>query len=314
MTTTNDPLNGGPQRKKPKSTRLALTIAIVVTAIWSLIHTVSGFSKPHAMAGTATTAASRFAYDFGTVIGGSLFLSLIVWLVLYFGFVKRQDPERGGRHFLILIGTSVVFGLAPLMLALTMFLSMPGPSVVAEQIAQEIQAEAAVEQARLEQERDQIVGAGIINPARIGRQGGIQDARDRLNQLRSLFEEAMSGSEAKAQALRARLVNEETNERRRTAALKAFDEELARARAPRDKLITLMNAICDELEAQIDILANSRGFWVVQDGQIGFYQPRDSAAFNFHANRLIELANEVETLRAAVHADAPSRRNDAKGE
>lgn len=307
MTTTdNTPHGGASPRKKRKSTRLALGIAMAVAAIWSFSRTIGDFSETGPL-GENETAGMRLGYDFGTVIGASLFLTVIVWLVLYFAFVKRQDPDRGVRHFVILLATSVIAGLAPVVLAFSLFASSPGPSPDLDQMAIEMQAEAAAEQARLEAERDRIVGAGIIDPARIARPGGIKDARDRLVRLRSLFDGAMESAEARAQAFRSRLVEGETNTRRRAAALKAFDEGFAESRAARERLPKLMDEMCGELEAQIDILERTRGAWVVQNGGIAFYRDRDREAFNAHAERLIELETELQSLRQAVKTIAPSR-------
>ena len=92
---------------KPKKTVALLALATVVAAVWSVLQ------LPSTIGGTGPV---RTPYDegylYGVVLGAALVQVLVVWLVLYFAFVRKRDRARGLAHFLIMLGVVLVIDVA----------------------------------------------------------------------------------------------------------------------------------------------------------------------------------------------------------
>lgn len=102
---------------KPKAKRtIALLVLATVTAlVWSVIQMPSTIrdAMQGIGAGGGVKSPTDFGYICGAILGAALVQCLVVWAVLYFGFVRRQDPARGGIHFLIILSAVLLadFGL-----------------------------------------------------------------------------------------------------------------------------------------------------------------------------------------------------------
>jgi hypothetical protein len=59
-------------------------------------------------------------YKSGLILGAALVEVLVVWLVLYFAFVRKHDPARGIVHFLIMLGVVFVVDMGVVYWALSL--------------------------------------------------------------------------------------------------------------------------------------------------------------------------------------------------
>lgn len=276
-------------RKTPKSTRTALVIASIIAALWAFASVIRELADP-ASRSTSGDVITRIASDVGYGIGASVFSALIVWLVLYFAVVRKRAPERGGKHFLTVLASAMSGGVLPLLLVAAIALSVPR-SAVADRLADEYLQERQVAEQKLEADQAEVIGAGVIDPARIGRPGGIDDARARLEQVRVLMVEAMAEEDARVARYRQRLLTEEKNGHARRIALADLDEGFAANVNQRAGLVRQMDALNAEISAQIDLLERTRGSWSVQRGSIMFDHERDLETYRAHDDNIQRIMN-----------------------
>lgn len=111
---------------KPRRFLVQLTLSALALLVWWAATFLTGAREIAQMLGAASREGVSGQFHLGELqgyaAGRALFPTLVVWAVLYFGFVRSRAPKLAWRHFLILLafrGALEVFTLAFVMNAVS---------------------------------------------------------------------------------------------------------------------------------------------------------------------------------------------------
>lgn len=281
-------------RGRRASTLPGLIFGCIVAFVWSFFQAAS--HEPDA-ALRAASLPHKLGYLLGGVVGQSLVIALLIWLVLYFAFVRRRDPDRGPRHFLALLGSAIGGGLVFVALVMTALatgaeedraidaaLDRYGEAVIAldNDLAGDVTAVTGVD--------------GAINSLD-GRED-LPEARQRLEALYARIDEG----EADIAALQAETIRSLEEAGASDDDLADYRAGQAEANALRDRATALMRRVVEANLALVSVLEDAGPWRIGSDDVFEFDRSSDTAAFAAVAARLTELTQEAEALQADVNA------------
>ncbi len=121
--TSSEPQSQVAESKPVKSTRAPLIVSIIIVAVAAACAGLTVDVLPAPPPGapdtleTAMQQGQAQGFVQGQLIGASLMYPGLVWLVLYFGFVRRSGRKVGFKYFAILVGVALVVSYACAFLA-----------------------------------------------------------------------------------------------------------------------------------------------------------------------------------------------------
>lgn len=288
--------------KRPRRIWPALVMAVVAVVLWALIRSLqiaSGHTSLDARSGAAVV---------GYLLGSALFISGVVWLVLYFAFLRRNGREFGGPSFFLLLVVASL-SLAPVGVLESMRADRLAMVSELGGISDRLQASVAAETETFRAKRDAIVGNGIVDPDKLARRGGLADGYRRLERLRALHTEFFAYADRLTTEARDQIGASETNPLYRRRAIADFDRGYIEGRRESAHSVTLINEEMNEIKAQLDVLARTPKAWTVRGDEIVFSRDADLADFRRHA---VEI-ERIEADMAEQHAVALSRQQRDSG-
>jgi hypothetical protein len=318
-----------PKKKKP-STIPALAAAIVAVLAISVLLWPAQIRESVAIADRDEAL--------GVALGSALALSGIVWLVAYFGFVRRARPERGAIYFVILFALALPAELTAyaaanrirahdraqdaaaangLLSAIDKALKVdsghaPTVDITPRASGDAGQLERAEKQyfndvlADQNAYRDELAALdlkSVMNPVSLGRDPGVRLAKSRLAQARQVVAKYRARNLARLDEFRGRIDHLPVNANTKRAALASIDSHYAENRAALVQVWTFETTAIDEYSEAVNVLARSQGRWDVDGGHLRFVRPTEMRAYNAH----IEAAR---TAVAEEKAMQEQRRDD----
>lgn len=287
------------RRPKPRSTVGGLIIAAIIALFLGICSTI-GALMDGGSSGTASVAEAT-GYVIGRILGGALFIALPVWLVLHFAYVKRRNPGVGGRHFVILLVAALI-GCSPVILLEGLRGVRMQENAVIRVVVDDWrtgnETEDAADQARIAE----LVGDGLLDPALLGRPGGLAEARRRTAELKTFSETVFGRTAVREADLKQRLAETDIPAGRRQAVLAEADAALVGGRARMDRVKVLMTAHSDEIDGVLVFLQRRSGPWRVEGQTLRFQRQSDADEYN-------RRVAQVEAARARLSAEmdaAPS--------
>lgn len=287
------------RRPKPRSTVGGLIVAVIVVLFLGLCSVVG--AVPDGESSGPASAAEVIGYGIGRIIGGALFLALPVWLVLHFAYVKRRNPDVGARHFVILLVAASISGSPVILLEGLRGVRMQENAVirlVVDDWRASNETEDEADGARIAE----LVGDGLLDPALLGRPGGLAEARRRSAELETFSQTVFGRTVARAADLKQRLAETDIPAGRRRAVLAEADAALEETRARMERLKGLMTAQTAEIDGVLVFLQTRSGPWHVEGQTLRFQRQSDADEYNRRVAR-------VDAARARLSAEmdaAPS--------
>lgn len=292
------------RRPKPKSTVGALIVAAIVALFLGLCSSVGALSEGGSFSVDASAAEST-GYMIGRLIGGGLFIALPVWLVLYFAFVRRRNPDAGPRHFVILLAVTLI-GCSPVIVLEAVRGARASESAEVYRVIADWKAGVERQDEADMTRVNALVGNGLIDPALLAKPGGVAEAKRRASELRTLwgvmFDRAAT-REAEAKQL---ISTADIPEHRRRQLLAEVEASFVEAREDVARSRPLVEAQADEIGATLTFLQNRSGSWRASETEILFQRAADAQEYNRHIERLQAFQTRLAASRTP--ADAPESR------
>lgn len=305
---TDDPfssrLAGSTPRKKSKTpARIALVIGAIIAVIWSAAQTLSSIgSDRNAPPDPSETAAYSLGESIGGVLGAGLFIGGLIWLVVYFAFVKPSGHRNGTKYFLVL-AMAAMLGAAPFRFV---ELSAGGLSARVDSITAEYRAEMKADD---EAYFEELKATGF--EARLGTFGRMATdpvaAEATAAKALAVAEKYRSIDAARGPKVRARLAALELTGSQRQDLLGGFDSGYNAKRPLVEDVWRLeIEAIKNLLEGA-RILKRARGRFTVDGDNVMFNRQSDLNAFQAIVlrHRTLEMEQQVAKLR--LNTPAPRR-------
>lgn len=282
-----------PSKRQRQTTWPALLIACAIAFIWSFFQAVS--HEPDAALREADLSY-KLGYLLGGVVGQSVVIALLIWLVLYFAHVRKRDADRGAPHFLALLGSAMGGGLVFVALVVAA-VTGPGESEATAAVIDEYGAAVVALDSDLAEDVTSVTGLGGVVDTIDGRED-LPEARAQLEALLPRIDEG----EADVQALQAETIRRLQGAGASDRALEQYREDLTEANALRARATRLMRNIVETNLAQVTVLQEAGTWRIASDDRFEFDRASDSEAFNVNARRLMDLAAEGQALQAEVEA------------
>lgn len=282
-----------PKRRRV-TTWPGLLVSCVIAFGWSFFQAAS--HEPDAALREADNAY-KFGYLLGGIFGQSVVIALIIWLVLYFAFVRSRAPDRGGPHFLALFGSAIGGGLVFVGLIAVVLATGADEREAIGAVLDDYGAAVVALDNDLAADVTDVTGSGGLMDT-IESRDDLPEVRERLEALLPRLDEGEADVEAlQAQTIR-RLEQAGVSER----DIADYREGQAEANALRTRAISLMRRIVETNLEQITVLENAGNWRISTDDSIVFPAGSDISAFNANAARLMELEAEGYVLQADVEA------------
>lgn len=241
---------------------------------------------------------------FGAVI------AIIVWAVVWFGFVARTGRNVMDRYFLILMGVSLMAGLFLVSLS------------TAEQFMTAVRTQSAMQQAAVDRQRfandatafekdlRDTMGQGVLQPG--SGPADIPAERAKVAKARALLATHRARQAARLDAERAAVIQTVTQSGH-PDRVRQFDTMRAARAQPANDFWAAYDAQLTEVDGMLADLSRARG-WRSTSGGPRFQNPVDAKAYAQHGWALSLInANLAEARSALMSPYAPSyrRRSDA---
>lgn len=310
---------------------------LVITGL--IVFAVTGGSALSNIAEWGASWAERLGY----ATGAAAVVSLIAWLALWFGFVKKSGHEVGGRYYLVLFAAGLAGALLP-MLALSAAAdrseeewlafndvtrgivgqvepairgeatidrrpTLTGRMAGAEALTRNFYADLVNEARAYQKTEAEIAADQALSLAALARPGGIAEARRRLDRLEALNQEFRTRFKARIDQMRVafqRTPDLSNGEREAVAA--GFDSGVSAAMVRLQAAWAAADATIPKARAQLDVLERSRGRWQISGDQLRFERQADLEEFNALANEIDRLNREAEARREALRQLPPPPR------
>jgi len=318
------------ERRDKRWAIFATVIGCIVAVAWSGYNTLTDKSLPYNL------AQNEFAYVAGTVFGHALFVCFVVFLVIYFLFVRKRVEGMGFTVYLSLLCSVLIVtggGLALLKVygdqksaevnaqqkiatnsigtAISNFLQHPRGAVdtrvaasgdpgEAERIVKQSLAKSTQAAAEYRASLARLGFPTFLQPSRLVTAKERTTALQELEQARTL-----------ATGLQKTMIQEVTDERSQIAQssispaykagmLASFDRSAGQAESEAMLPIEAQNEVFAELETGVKLLSHTKGRWLAHGKAIAFTNPDDLAAYNAHIVRLRAMQQRAEASSAAV--------------
>jgi hypothetical protein len=318
-------------RREPGHT--ALIVGLVIEIVWSLYslgQEIQGF------------AAQDLAASLGQIVGHSLFITPLVWVVVYLGFARRSAPERGVPYALILFIVPVLLqsGLA-LALRSAAVRQQGQIRIVAEDLEQSLNAlshsgsgapPAAVrvkptgeageidrliltymtglkeDQAAYQSEITATGCRGSLDPEHLARDPRLHATRANLAKAREVVKKYRARTDWRLAEFRKAVSSSAgLTADAKQGILGGFDRA-AREQNP-DAIWDLEDAALVEMDAAAADLQHPRGRWIVRGHKLLFSSPDDLVNYQVHAAKLSTIGARENALR---ETNRQSTANDLK--
>lgn len=309
MSSSNHGTGGSTSNRALRSTRVWLIVAIILVAIWALAGSTAPI--PRDAAGDqegAERVAALVGYIVGSAASEVLIPTLLVWLLLYFGFTRRLAKQRGAAHFVALLITATIVVAPITVLKLIGLMQGAQTSAAVTSIIQEEQARAAAETEVQRAEQARILEGDPFSARALARPGGVSAARVKLAELRKSGADGRASAVESAARLQARVAALPISDRQRVDLLEQHDRGVASGQADARPGLEAAEAVYAALEGQLDVLSRTPRGWVVENGEPAFTSDRDMRDFNAYSRALDAAQARV---RAARRTGDGSREQDA---
>jgi hypothetical protein len=281
-------------------------------------------------------ASKNLPFTLGEIAGGAAALGALTWAVVYFGFVRRKSPARGGLYALILIGFSVLLqqGVAGLLIAQQHVaaaekaekdqmqvaansvesslsaLEHPGsdsapttakPRATGDAGEVERLLTAFLGQIQSDHEdylRD-MAATGIqdvLKPARLAKDKSLRAALESIEEARSVVKAYQARAERRRNEFRHAIETSALSPAKKQELLAGVDH--SSRDAGESDTWGLEMAILDEFEATARDLRHSRGRWSITGRGIMFTDQGDLAVWRGHIAAIQGYGRREETIRA----------------
>jgi hypothetical protein len=311
-----------PARKKRADTWPALAIALIVGVVW-----VGFIARTNAAAIIGGEGDGMgLGYGLGVLVGSTMIPVVLIWLVLFFAWVRPRQPQRAAPYLLILAivltvtnvaATTVMKGAMQRDLSegrqITSDLVATARSVAdggsavdrqpkskgglreVEGVARGLLADAVADR---EAYRNELAGLGfpeVITPQRVAADPGQRATLAKLDQMREIVAKYQRRDAERLEAARAKVAALPRNAFT-SGFLEGYDKARAQGGATSARAWRLELEMVDEHRKAIEALRRSAGRWQAQKDGYVFERQADLDAWQAPIQRIQALAAEQEQL------------------
>lgn len=285
-------------KKAPRSTRVWLVLAILLTALWAFATSFQPLTD-----GGVESGPERVAFAVGTAVGGLLGAVLIcagvVWLILYFGFTRRLARQRGPVHFGVLALTALL-AAAPMTALKIVGVFASGAPPEVSRIMEDHEQRLAERINYIEADREVLLMNAPFAPHSLAAPGGVTKARATAVKMREILTRMDATTVEEAARTRAALEALDMSASRRERLLKAFDASLAADLARNREAAALSGELLTALDAQLAVLGRTPRGWAVENGAVAFRNPTDMRDYNAAVERAQQIEARLKARQAAT--------------
>jgi hypothetical protein len=302
-----------------------LIVAVVVVMIWA-VFSVPGLLHaygPHLRTGDYASVA-------GAIVGQALVVTAVVWLALYFLFVRRRAAGRGGRYFAILFAVALateggVVALAkwaaekddaqgrvakaemikafagvanPDTASVDMRIKATGDAGEMERISKSAAARTIAAARKYHATLAALDYPAFVAPAHLAADRGLVKTREKLKGARQAVRVLRADSQANLEVLQTEVRASKMSEGNKTQFEAGIARGAAKRRQMEERSLDCEDGIFVEFGAIADLLARPRGRWLVKGKTIVFSNDRDLASYRVHISTMRQLAQKERGLAA----------------
>lgn len=313
-------------RRKRENTLPALAIALVVGLLW-VAASVRG-SAESILASEASGMGP--GYGLGIVFGSAILPAIIIWLVLFFAWVKARQPDRALIYFVVIAialtftncaATTVAKGviqrdgaeaqkIASDLLATSRDVAKGGSNVdrtpksqgamrEIEAVARGLLADAVADRDAYTRELAALGFPDRLTPARLKADPGQRAALTMLDGVRDAVAKYQRRDAERMAAARAKVAALPQNGFTK-GFLEGYDRAQAQGGNPSQRAWRLEAEMVDEHRKAVEALRRSAGRWQVQGDGYVFERQADLDAWRVPIQRIETLAAEQERLSTAA--------------
>jgi hypothetical protein len=264
------------------------------------------------------------------IFGNTLTVSTVAWAALWFGVVKKTGAKGGGRYWLILFVTGVIAG--GLMLAYQKTQVRVATAGITDSYNAYARGEqtdskpmATGEAGTLEgltktlfntfardcsDYRAELAGAGlddILSAAALKSDPDLSASKFKVKRGREIIQKYRTLYDARLAAMGDMIDKTNLSEATKSKAKAGLATGVESGKERAATIWRLESESVDETSAAIDLLAQTRGTWVIAGDQINFDRPADIRAFNDHVTNLQRIAAEEDAIYAQANVTAQTK-------
>lgn len=329
------------ERRDKRWAIFATVIGCIVAVVWSGYNTLADKSLPYNL------AQNEFAYVAGTVFGHALFVCFVIFLVIYFLFVRKRVEGMGLTVYLSLLFSVLIVtggGLALLKIygdqqstevnaqqhialnsigaAISNLLQHPKGAVdthiaasgdpgEAERIVKQTLAKSAQAAADYRADLAKLGFPAFLQPSQLVTAKERAAALQELEQARALSNGLQKTVIREATDERAAIAQSNISADYKAGMLASFDRSAGQAESEAMLPIEAQSEVFAELETGVKILSHTKGRWLAHGKAIAFTNPDDLVAYNAHILRLRALQQRAEASSTAVRNNLANVRDSS---
>ena len=259
------------------------------------------------------------------LLGYSITMALIAWLVLWFGFLKRHPGQKPWVVYLWLYAATFSGGYAVNLfqeaqvnaarasLVETVKQYQGGGRIIdtrahakgqigtVEAFAKNFIAVSTDDIRDYEAEISGVDLESIFSEPSLVRPEGIQRARFKLERAKEITSKYKALADDRQADFEAQIAKLDISEDLKQHLYDGFAEGKKNNEANRKRAWDIEEEIIDEFDKAISVLARSPGLWLFEGGELRFHNQEDLEDFNNHIEKAQLLADEQQLIRE--HAD-----------
>lgn len=324
-----------------------LALAAIAALIWSVVS-LPGMIKEVAPHFGAKVLPEDWGFVGGTILGSSVVIIMIVWLILFFGFVRSRAAERAPMHLLVIALVVLGANIGGIMLARSLahgddaqgriamheFQTLlntvaradpdhppaidlrpkaTGDAGVLEAAIRRMMSDVLADRSNYHRELAAIGLSQSLSPAGLASDPGLRHTQATILQARQIVAKYRALNDQRIADARKAVEASSISLSMKAGFNEGLDKALAQRGDVREHIWDLESKILDEYAALANDLAHARGHWARHGGALAFADGHDLTAFNVHIAKIKLMSQEERDAQAQVLNQVQDEATQAAG-